>query len=94
MLNDEERGYRAGRRAGARFARNPQRDPQDPKIPSAVADSVVYLRYWREGWVEGMTDPSGTGVRKNPWPRTGTPGADAPHRGSSPTGDPVLGGGQ
>lgn len=42
MLDDGERGYRAGRRAGARFARNPHRDPQDPKIPSAVTDSVVY----------------------------------------------------
>ncbi|MFF0243110.1 hypothetical protein ACFYRW_23225 [Rhodococcus pyridinivorans] len=67
MLDDEDRGFRDGRRAGARFARNPQREPKDPAIPRWVTDPHVYLRCWQEGWVEGMSDPDGTALH-NPAP--------------------------
>ncbi|WP_072816237.1 hypothetical protein [Rhodococcus zopfii] len=90
MPGDEDRGYRAGRRAGTQFARNPQQEPKDPTIPSTMTDSEVYLRNWREGWVDGMTDPNGPDFRRNPARRITVPVADAPPM-SSPTGDTVLG---
>lgn len=90
MLDDEDRGYRAGRRAGARFARNPQREPNDPTIPSTVTDSEVYLRNWREGWVDGMTDPNGPDFRRSPARRLTIPHTGAPLM-SSPAGNTVLG---
>ncbi|MEZ5157604.1 MAG: hypothetical protein R2687_02100 [Candidatus Nanopelagicales bacterium] len=77
MLDDEDRGYRDGRRAGARFARNPTREPKDPAIPRWVSDPHVYLRFWQEGWVQGMSDSDGTRLRHppaadpNPHHRTG-----------------------
>lgn len=66
MLDDEDRGYRDGRRAGARFARNPTRAPKDPAIPRSVTDPHVYQRCWQEGWVDGMSDPDGTLLRHPP----------------------------
>ncbi|APE12712.1 MULTISPECIES: hypothetical protein [unclassified Rhodococcus (in: high G+C Gram-positive bacteria)] len=76
MLDDEDRGYRDGRRAGARFARNPTREPKDPAIPRWVSDPHVYLRFWQEGWVQGMSDPAGTRLRH---PRS-RPESAPPHR--------------
>lgn len=66
MLDDEDRGYRDGRRAGARFARNPTREPKDPAIPRWVSDPHVYLSFWQEGWVQGMSDPAGIRLRHPP----------------------------
>jgi hypothetical protein len=40
-------------RAARKFAANPQRESRDPRIPPSVADPVVYLRYWQEGWADG-----------------------------------------
>lgn len=76
MLDDEDRGYLDGRRAGARFARNPTREPKDPAIPRWVIDPHVYLRFWQEGWGQGMSDPDGTPLRH---PRSRSESAP-PHR--------------
>jgi len=33
-----------------------------------VSDPHVYLRFWQEGWVQGMSDPDGTRLRYSPQP--------------------------
>lgn len=50
MLDDYERGWRAGRRAAQRQAKNPKREVNDPKVPTSVADRELYLRAWQEAW--------------------------------------------
>ncbi|AHD24332.1 hypothetical protein Y013_26405 (plasmid) [Rhodococcus pyridinivorans SB3094] len=84
MLDDEDRGYRDGRRAGARFARNPKREPKDPAIPRWVSDPHVYLRFWQEGWVQGMSDPDGTRLRHSPPPIRIHPTAPTPSATEQP----------
>ncbi|MCT7293877.1 hypothetical protein NVV99_23510 [Rhodococcus sp. PAE-6] len=31
-----------------------------------MSDPHVYLRFWQEGWVQGMSDPDGTALRHPP----------------------------
>ncbi len=52
MLDDYDRGWRAGRRAADRHAKNPQHEVNDPKVPSLVADPAVYMRGWQDGWFD------------------------------------------
>ncbi|MCW0191172.1 hypothetical protein [Rhodococcus qingshengii] len=35
-----------------------------------MSDPHVYLRFWQEGWVQGMSDPDGTRLRHPPQPIT------------------------
>ncbi len=54
MIDDEDRGWRDGRKALQKQSKNPERDVSDPKVPTSVDDPAAYLRAWQEAWFAGL----------------------------------------